>query len=76
MRRQGSYQHGRLVDPKTVDHTAGYTYQDTMWNHVHAAVTDGVPYPITIAEGVEVVRITEEAKRLSGYKPHTNPLCE
>ena len=71
-----TYQHGRLVDPKTVDHTAGYTYQDTMWGHVHAAVTDGVPYPIAIADGVEVVRITEEAKRASGYKPCVNPLCE
>ena len=71
-----TYQHGRLVDPKTVDHTAGYTYQDTMWGHVHAAVTDGVPYPIAIADGVEVVRITEEATRASGYKPCVNPLCE
>ncbi len=71
-----TYQHGRLVDPKTVDHTAGYTYQDTMWDHVYAAVTEGIPYPVTIAEGVEVVRVTEEAKRPSGYVPHTNPLCE
>ena len=71
-----TYQHGRLVDPATVDHTAGYTYQDTMWNHVYAAVTQGVPYPVTVADGVEVVRITEEAKRLSGYKPALNPLCE
>ena len=71
-----TYQHGRLVDPATVDHTAGYTYQDTMWGHVYAAVTEGVPYPVTIAEGVEVVRVTEEAKRLSGYVPKLNPLCE
>jgi len=47
-----------------------------MWNHVYAAVTQGVPYPVTVADGVEVVRITEEAKRLSGYKPALNPLCE
>ena len=71
-----TYQHGRLVDPATVDHTAGYTYQDTMWNHVHAAVTQGVPYPIAVADGVEVVRITEQAKRASGYEPALNPLCE
>ena len=71
-----TYQHGRLVDPKTVDHTAGYTYQDTMWGHVYAAITEGVPYPIAVAEGVEVVRITEEAKRRSGYVPKLNPLCE
>ena len=71
-----TYQHGRLVDPATVDHTAGYTYQDTMWGHVYAAVTEGVPYPVTVAEGVEVVRVTEEAKRLSGYVPKLNPLCE
>ena len=71
-----TYQHGRLVDPATVDHTAGYTYQDTMWGHVYAAVTEGVPYPVTVADGVEVVRITEEAKRASEYKPHSNPLCE
>ena len=71
-----TYQNGRLVDPAAVDHSAGYTYHDTMWGHVHAAVTEGVTYPITVAEGVEVVRVTEEAKRASGYKPHTNPLCE
>lgn len=71
-----TYQHGRLVDPKTVDHTAGYTYQDTMWNHVYAAIIDGVPYPVTVAEGVEVVRVTEAAKRASGYVPKLNPLCE
>ena len=71
-----TYQHGRLVDPKTVDHTAGYTYQDTMWGHVYAAITEGVPYPIAVTEGVEVVRVTEEAKRRSGYVPKLNPLCE
>ena len=71
-----TYQHGRLVDPATVDHTAGYTYQDTMWGHVYAAVTDGVPYPIAISDGVRVVRVTEQAKRASGYKPTLNPLCK
>lgn len=71
-----TYQHGRLVDPATVDHTAGYTYQDTMWNHVHAAMTEGIPYPISVAEGVEVVRVTEAAKRAAGYSPSVNPLCE
>lgn len=64
-----TYQRGRLVDPATVDPNAGYTYQDTMWRHVYAALTDGTPYPITIDEGVEVVRVTEEAKKRSGFRP-------
>ena len=71
-----TYQNGRLVDPATVDHSAGYTYQDTMWGHVYAAISDGIPYPVTVAEGVEVVRVTEEAKRASGFAPTLNPLCE
>ena len=71
-----TYQHGKLVDPATVDHTAGYTYQDTMWEHVYAAIADGIPYPIRVAEGVEVVTVTERAKRASGYTPRLNPLCE
>ena len=71
-----TYQNGHLVDPATVDHSAGYTYQDTMWGHVYAAIADGIPYPVTVAEGVEVVRVTEEAKRASGFAPALNPLCE
>ena len=71
-----TYQNGKLVDPATVDHSAGYTYHDTMWDHVYAAVSQGVPYPIDVADGVEVVRVTEEAKRASGYNPALNPLCE
>ena len=71
-----TYQNGRLVDPATVDHSAGYTYQDTMWGHVYAAIANGIPYPVTVAEGVEVVRVTEEARRASGFAPALNPLCE
>ena len=70
-----TYQRGKLVDPDSIDPGAGYTYQDTMWEHVYAAITEGIPYPVTINEGVEVVRVTEEARRISGYRPHQSALC-
>ena len=70
-----TYQRGKLVDPATADPDAGYTYQDTMWGHVYAAITDGIPYPVTMAEALEVVRITEAARGGSGYVPHEAPLC-
>ena len=70
-----TYQRGKLVDPATVDHDAGYTYQDTMWGHVYAAIVDGIPYPVTMDEALEVVRITEAARQGSGYVPHEAPLC-
>jgi predicted dehydrogenase len=40
-----------------------------VWKHCAAALLDNVPYPITTAEAMEVVRITEEAIRKSGFAP-------
>ena len=39
------------------------------WKHCAATMRDGVPYPIAIDEALEVVRITEEAIRRSGFAP-------
>ena len=40
-----------------------------VWKHCAAAVLDGVPYPVTVDEAAEVVRITEEVIRKSGFAP-------
>ena len=40
-----------------------------VWKHCAAAILDGVPYPIAFDEAMEVVRITEEVIRKSGFAP-------
>ena len=40
-----------------------------VWKHCAATLLDDVPYPITIDEAAEVVRITEEVIRKSGFAP-------
>ncbi|NMA20242.1 MAG: Gfo/Idh/MocA family oxidoreductase [Lentisphaerae bacterium] len=34
-----------------------------IWKHLHKSIREGVPFPIKTAEAVEVVRVTEEAKK-------------
>lgn len=68
-------QRGRvLAEGESADPAKGYTYQDTMWGFVWEAIVNGKPYPVLIDEGVEVVRITEEALKASGYQPHESLL--
>ena len=45
-----------------------------MWSFVHRAITRGEPYPVTVEEGVEVVRVSELARAKSGYVPHESAL--
>ena len=40
-----------------------------MWKHVAADILDGIPYPVKFEEALEVVRVTEEAFRKSGFPP-------
>ncbi len=40
-----------------------------MWVHVHRAIREGVPYPITVEHGAEVVRITDLVLKKSGFVP-------
>ena len=40
-----------------------------MWKHIAADIFDGIPYPIKFAEAMEVVRVTEEVIRKSGFAP-------
>ena len=40
-----------------------------VWKHCAATLLDGVPYPISFDEAAEVVRITEEVIRKSGFAP-------
>lgn len=64
-------QRGRVLAPgETPDPAKGYASQDTMWSFVHRAITGGAKYPVTIGEGVEVVRISELVREKSGYIPH------
>ena len=39
------------------------------WKHCAATMLDGVPYPISIDEAAEVVRVTGEVIRKSGFAP-------
>ena len=39
------------------------------WKHCAAALLDQVPYPIAFDEAMEVVRVTEEVIRKSGFAP-------
>ena len=41
-----------------------------MWKAIYDDVVNGVPYPVKLEEGLEVVRITEWARRASGFVPH------
>lgn len=66
-----TFQRGKVVDIATAKQSGGYTYQDTMWRHIYSAITEGKDYPISVDEGVEVSRVIEEARKISGYQPHT-----
>jgi predicted dehydrogenase len=35
----------------------------TIWHHLYKAIRKNVPYPITLEQGAEVVRVTEEVKK-------------
>ncbi len=64
-------QRGRTLDPgEAPDPSQGYTSPDAMWIHIYHNITKGTPYPVTIDEGVEVVRISELARERSNYHPH------
>lgn len=39
-----------------------------IWEHLYRAIREGVPFPITIDEGVEVVRIVDAVKKGSGFE--------
>lgn len=40
---------------------------DHIWDHLHAAIREGKKFPITLEEGIEVVRITEQVKKASRF---------
>ncbi len=63
-------QRGRVIESGIGDQKSGYASQDTMWACLYENITRGIPYPITMEEGVEAVRITEEVYKKSGFKPH------
>jgi len=66
-----TFQRGRMVNPASAKESSGYTYQATMWRHIYAAITENKPYPVTLDDGVEVSRIISEARKASGFQPHT-----
>ena len=71
-----TFQRGKMVDPGTAKQSAGYTYDDTMWNHVYDAITTGAEYPVRVEDGLAVTRVIAEARRKSGFRPHTLPQNE
>ena len=44
-------------------------HQSVLWTYLYDEVTKGIPSPIKLEEGLETVRITEEAFRKSGFEP-------
>lgn len=40
-----------------------------LWKYLYDDVVNGIPTPIRLEQGLEVVRVTEEAFRISGFKP-------
>lgn len=44
-------------------------HQSVLWAYLYDEVTKGIPSPIKLEEGLETVRITEEAFRKSGFEP-------
>lgn len=44
-------------------------HQSVLWTYLYNEVTKGIPSPIKLEEGLETVRITEEAFRKSGFEP-------
>ncbi|MBI4979447.1 MAG: Gfo/Idh/MocA family oxidoreductase [Spirochaetes bacterium] len=68
-------QRGKVLAPgTTADPANGYTYPDTMWRHIYADVVTGVPYPVSIDEGLEVMRVIDRARQASGYTPRESKL--
>jgi predicted dehydrogenase len=68
-------QRGKILDPdELVDPTKGYTYPDNMWGHIYADIVNGIPYPVTVSQGLEVVKIIDKALQISKYKPHKSQL--
>lgn len=43
--------------------------QTVLWTYLYDEVTKGIPSPIKLEEGLETVRVTEEAFRKSGFEP-------
>ncbi len=41
----------------------------SIWSTIYDDVVNGVPCPVTFDQAAEVVRVTEEAFRVSGFKP-------
>ena len=46
---------------------------DSVWDHLYSAIREGKPYPITIAQGAEVVRIADLARRGTAFVPPRRP---
>ena len=43
-----------------------------IWKYIYESVRNGKPFPIRLEEAVEVVRLCDEAFRLSGFKPRAS----
>ena len=51
-----------MVEPKDGVETSH------IWKHLYASIREGAPFPIKTAEALEVVRVTEEAKKLCAVR--------
>lgn len=51
------------------DYDPAFTSMADIWKYVYASVMEGAPYPIKKEEMMEIIRVTEEAFRKSGFAP-------
>ena len=64
------FQRGRkLADGENVNAAKGYTHSNIIWYFIYDSIVNGTPYPISVNDGLEVVRITEAARKKSGFIP-------
>lgn len=65
------FQRGRkLSDGESINAANGYTHSNIIWYFIYDSIVNNAPYPISIDDGIEVVRITEAARNKSGFVPH------
>lgn len=62
-------QRGKKLDTVDGDWKNGYTYPDTMWYYIYQSLTGGDPYPVTIADGVAIVKVISRAKAVAKFVP-------
>ena len=62
-------QRGKEIEPGKEDASKGYTYPDTMWYHLYMSLNGGPAYPVTVEQGVEIVKTMVKAHQAADFTP-------